>query len=172
MKTISFIISLLVCMESFSQIIKYTDIGDQRQRGTFETYISKSGESYSIGDTLRIGPPTGVNGKYIYIENVDFIGDKHDVTASAINTQTVIKRISVGGARRSGFKVVFQSSAVVGNYYYFIEDAIESGEIRGKGMTSEEALAELRAAKEKLDLGLITQMEFEELREKLRKYIN
>ena len=38
-------------------------------------------------------------------------------------------------------------------------------------MTSDEALTALKRAKEKLDLGLITEGEYNILKEKLRKYI-
>jgi len=39
-------------------------------------------------------------------------------------------------------------------------------------MTSDEALAELKKAKEKLDLGLITQEKYDEIKAELLKYIN
>ena len=40
-----------------------------------------------------------------------------------------------------------------------------------KGMTSEKALEQLKAAKEKLDLELITKAEYDSLKTELRKHI-
>ena len=48
---------------------------------------------------------------------------------------------------------------------------MSTGEIKGFGKTSDEALTELKKAKDKLDLGLITQEEFDKLKAELSKYI-
>jgi hypothetical protein len=52
-----------------------------------------------------------------------------------------------------------------------LEDALNKGELKSKIMTSEEALFELKKAKDKLDLGIITQEEFNALRTKLAPLI-
>lgn len=52
-----------------------------------------------------------------------------------------------------------------------IEKAIEVGEVVTSGYTSEKALDELKRAKDKLDLGLITQEEFDRLKAELAPYI-
>ncbi len=51
--------------------------------------------------------------------------------------------------------------------------SLENGEVVNPNapMTSEEALAELKRAKDKLDLGLITQAEFDEIKSKLAPLI-
>ena len=51
------------------------------------------------------------------------------------------------------------------------EIALSSGEVKGFGLSSDDALAQLKKAKDKLDLGLITQEEFEKLKAELAKYI-
>ena len=158
-------------LTAIAQTLNYKEIGEEKPRGTFTTYISKIGDTYNVGDTLQLGSPSGTNGQFVFLENMDIMGTMYDVGASAINTRTVIRKIYVKGTRRSGWKVAFQSTAPFASYYYFIEDAIEGGEIKGKGMTSDEALTELKRAKDKLDLGLITQEEYEKIREELRKYI-
>jgi len=50
-----------------------------------------------------------------------------------------------------------------------IEDAIQSGEVQSSGMSSDKALSELKKAKDKLDLGLINQQEFDKLKSNLSK---
>ena len=51
------------------------------------------------------------------------------------------------------------------------KNALSTGEVKGFGKTSDEALSELKKAKDKLDLGLITQEEFDRLKQELSKYI-
>ncbi len=53
-----------------------------------------------------------------------------------------------------------------------LENAISYGEVVTSGYTSDKALEELKKAKDKLDLGLITQEEFDALRTELAKYID
>jgi hypothetical protein len=53
-----------------------------------------------------------------------------------------------------------------------IDDALKNGELKSKIMSSSEALAELKRAKDKLDLGLTTQEEFDALRNKLAPFID
>jgi hypothetical protein len=59
----------------------------------------------------------------------------------------------------------------VDNYFLNIEDAIAVGEIKSFGMTSDEALAALKKAKDKLDLGLISQEEYDKIKAELTPYI-
>jgi hypothetical protein len=56
-------------------------------------------------------------------------------------------------------------------FHISIEKAIEVGEVVTDGYSSDKALAELKKAKDKLDLGLITIEEFEALKAELSKYI-
>jgi len=48
---------------------------------------------------------------------------------------------------------------------------LSAGEIKGFGKTSDEALSELKKAKDKLDLGLITQEQFDKLKAELSPFI-
>jgi hypothetical protein len=43
--------------------------------------------------------------------------------------------------------------------------------VKGFGLSSDDALAQLKKAKDKLDLGLITQEEYDKLKAELTKYI-
>jgi hypothetical protein len=56
-------------------------------------------------------------------------------------------------------------------YYINMEEAMASGEVKTKGITSDEAMSQLKKGKDKLDLGIITQEEFDKMREELSKYI-
>lgn len=169
----SFLVAF-VTFNSIGQTIEYTDLnGDRPPRGTFEKYVSKNGESYSVGDTIIIGVPSGTNGKFVYIQKVDLAGTVYVVGSEATNTNAELKKIRVSGTKRSGWKVSFQTKGFTGvdNYFFKIEDAIASGEVKSKGMTSDEALSELKKAKDKLDLELITPKEYEKIKKELSKYI-
>ena len=166
--------SILFSVSLMGQTINYKDLNvSKRPKGSFNSYISKNGEIYSIGDTIRINKPSGINGAFIYISKINIILSGDKVGAEATNTTTVIKKIRILGTKSSGWKVNFQTKGFteIDNYFLNIENAIESKEIIGKGMTSDEALTALKRAKEKLDLGLITEGEYNILKEKLRKYI-
>ena len=52
-----------------------------------------------------------------------------------------------------------------------VEDAIANGELKSFGMTSDEALTELKKCKDKLDLGLMTQEEYNKKKTELSKLI-
>jgi hypothetical protein len=96
-----------------------------------------------------------------------------NLTASASGQETEIKKIFVVGNKRAGYSVSFRTKGITGlsNYTIQFENALSTGEIKGLGMTSDEALAELKKAKDKLDLGLINQEQFEEIKTELKKYI-
>lgn len=158
----------------FSQEIKYSDLnGTQKPKGDFTSYVSKDGAVYKIGDRIKIGVPSS-NKTFAFITQGDGIVIAiTQLTAASSGQETEIKRISVGGTKRSGFFVSIRSKGITGlaNYSIQLENAIATGEIKSFGMTSDEALTELKKAKDKLDLGLITQVEYDSLRVVFTKYI-
>jgi hypothetical protein len=61
--------------------------------------------------------------------------------------------------------------AGIGLMYIDFENAIASGEIVGLGMTSDKALEELKKAKDKLELEIITQEEYDKIKADLMEYM-
>lgn len=173
MKNYLIIALSLLSFKSISQTIKHSELNGERPRGTFEKYVSENGDTYSIGDTLIIGSPSGTNGKFVYIQKIDMAGTVYIVGPEATNTNAEIKKIRIKGNKRSGWKANIQTKGFTGvdNYFFNIEDAISNGEIKSKGMTSDEALAELKKAKDKLELELISQEEYNKIKNELIKYI-
>ena len=167
---------LLLSMVSFSQSVTYQDLQNgsiSAYSGTYESYTSKDGSVYKVGDKIQFGLPSGVNGKFVTISKMDIMLNQYPVGSEAVNTSAEIKKIRVGGTKRSGYKIAFQTKGMTGidNYFMFLEDGISTGEIKSFGMTSDEALIELKKFKDKLDLGLITQEEFDKKKEELIKFI-
>lgn len=173
-------ICMFICIQLSAQQITYSDLNDaksEKSKGAFAkytSYISQSGAVYKVDDTLQIGKPSGSNGKFVYVINQE---DIKPVGPEATNTNIIIKLIKVhsvsGFSKTGGYKIkMFTGGGFFATKYEFLlEDAIQAGEIKSLGKTSDEALAELKKAKEKLDLELITQEEFDKLKEELKQYI-
>ncbi len=161
----------------YAQQIKYTDLSTAT-RGEYTSYVASNGAVYNVGDKIKIGQPNGVNftghSHFTFITQGD--GIMYPVSylpSSASGTESEIIRIYVTGNKRTGYSVNFKSkgSSVMFNYTVYVENALEKGEIKGFGKTSDEALAELKKAKDKLDLGLINQEEYERIKSELVQYI-
>jgi hypothetical protein len=95
------------------------------------------------------------------------------IPATYSGTETEIKKIFVTGNKRSGYSVSMRTKGITGlmNYTILFENALATGEIKGTGLTSDEALSQLKKAKDKLDLGIITQEEFDNIKKELTPYI-
>lgn len=179
--TLSFAL-LLLSFDSFSQTVKFSELtNDRADREDFKTYISKDGATYNVGDTIQILSPSKSNGEFDAI-SCRIEGDKlytiYPVKSNMENNNRVIESIfaTSGNATRPS-KVIFHFkkqasySETVFLYYVDIEKAIKIGEVKAFGMSSDEALAELKKAKDKLDLGVLTQMEYDAVKANLLKYI-
>jgi hypothetical protein len=174
--TIKFLIISIVFLSglnSFSQTLNYRDIGTEKPKGKFNQYISKDGAIYKEGDTIIVGKGSGANGSFVYVTGLNSKFESYKPDASIYNTKAIINNITVNGNKKAGWKALFftKSSFRQNALMFFIEDATANGEIKSFGMTSDEALAELRKCKDKLDLGVITQEEFDKKKAELMKYI-
>jgi hypothetical protein len=173
---LSFVTLILISGSLFSQelVLKSSDLNVQkRPKGQFTAYESKDGSLYNIGDKITIGVPSS-NKTFAFITEGDgFLLPITQLLASASGQQVEIKRIDIGGSKRTGFYASLRCKGLIGlsNYSIQLENAISVGEVKSFGMTSDEALAELKKAKDKLDLELITQEEYEVIKSDLKKYI-
>ena len=156
----------------FGQEIKFSDLASS-SRGEFTSYVSKDGSIYKIGDRVKIGVPSS-NKTFAFITEGDgFLLPITPLLVQASGQESEIKRIFVTGNKRAGYSVAFRTKGITGlsNYSIMVENAIETGEIKSFGMTSSEALVALKQAKDKLDLGLKTQEEYNVIKADLVKYI-
>jgi hypothetical protein len=96
-----------------------------------------------------------------------------NLTVASSGQETEIKKIWVVGNKRAGYSVSFRTKGITGlsNYTIQFENALSTGEVKGFGMTSDDALAALKKAKDKLELGIRTQEEYEKIKADLVKYI-
>jgi hypothetical protein len=154
------------------QEIKYADLATAK-RGEYTSYVGSDGAVYKIGDRIKIGVPSS-NKTFAFITEGDgLILAITNLLASASGTETEIKRIYVSGNKRAGYSVSFRTKGITGlsNYTIQFENALSTGEIKGFGLSSDDALAQLKKAKDKLDLGLITQEEYDKIKSDMSKYI-
>lgn len=152
---------------------KTAKFGALSERGRCGSYISSDGIEYKVGDTLKIGMPSGLR-TFAFITSMDIMGTVSPASASFSNTEVVIKKINVIGSERTGYKASFQTKATaVSNFFLDFESALKVGEVSGKKGTisSDEALSLLKKAKDKMDLGLITPEEYAKQKDYLRKFI-
>lgn len=154
------------------QEIRYSDLATAK-KGEYTSYLGSDGAVYKIGDRLKIGIPSS-NKTFAFISEGDgILLPISNLTADASGTETEIKRIWIVGNKRSGYSVSFRTKGMSGlsNYTIQFENALSTGEVKGFGMTSDDALNELKKAKDKLDLGLISLEKYDELKTELSKYI-
>jgi hypothetical protein len=166
-------IALLSGFQSQSQILNYADIKTERPGGKITQYISKDGAIYKVGDTITLGKGSGANGSFLYIQGQNMYAEIYNLDASMYNTKAIIKEFYIMGNKKEGWKVACKTkgSFVQNPLIFIVENAIANGELKSFGMTSDEALTELKKCKDKLDLGLITKEEFEKKKAELSKYI-
>lgn len=146
----------------------YEDAKTKKVKGLVNTYITESGEAFSVGDTITIGPSFDEKEYSFISQNA---GTQYlPLPSTAVGKEVIILKI----------KIVLKRPIVITtkpeNYFYRlhilnIDEALSKGEVKSKVMSSDEALAELKKAKDKLDLGLITQEEFNALRAELAPLI-
>ena len=157
---------------SFSQDVKFKDLATTK-RGEYTTYTSKDSIVYKVGDKIKIGAPSTGDKMFAYVTTGDGIWTPVlRVQAGAAGQESEIKKIIVDGNKRTGYFVFIKAKAAIGLYTIQIENAIANKEVVTSLMTSDEALAQLKKAKDKLDLGLITKKEYEELKGRLAKFID
>jgi hypothetical protein len=155
-----------------AQEIKFTDLATA-ERGEYTSYVGSDGGIYKIGDRIKIGVPSS-NKTFAFIWMGDgILTPLQPLPAAQSGTETEIKKIFISGNKRTGYSVSMRTKGVIGllNYTIQFENAMSTGEIKGTGMTSDEALAELKKAKDKLDLGLITQEEYDKKKAELTPFI-
>ena len=173
MKTLFSIFLIAISIIANSQEIKYSDLVNTTQRGEFTSYVGSDGGVYKIGDKIKIRIPSS-NKTFAYITEGDgIVFPITPLMAESSGQETEIKKIYVVGNKRTGFYLAMRTKGFTGlsNYTIQFENALSTGEIKGSVMTSDEALAELKKAKDKLDLGLITQEQYAQIKTELTKYI-
>jgi hypothetical protein len=159
--------------------LTYKEVSEMQTRPLSErdldAYESKDRYIYKVGDKIKIGIPSA--GRYYsYL----FTGDGIITPIVAANSLSAghdaeIKKITISGTKRSGFYISLKMKGMIGfGDGYMVtnfETALSTGEIEGFGMTREQAISKLKEAKDLLDLGMMTQEEYDKMKGELSPII-
>lgn len=154
---------------SYDTLTKYSN-NHLKLKGSilYDAYTSKDGNLYKVGDTIKINKPSS-NDKF------SFIFDRFSqvpATSKIIGNLFIIRNIIVIGFKNAGYELCMTiNNPMTPDQILKFESAIENGEIKSKVMSSDDALIELKRYKDKFDLGIITEKEYDEKRTQLSKLI-
>lgn len=172
MKTILSGLLLSLSFLAYSQQVTYQEIGPDK-KGDHQSYVSKNGDTYKVGDKIKIGYPSSEKTFAFIWQGDGLLVPLERASVNISGSEVEIKKITVSGTKRAGYEVYLKTKGHVGivNYLIQFENALDTGEVISYGLTSDQALNELKKAKDKLDLELITQHEYDSLKSVYSKFI-
>lgn len=145
---------------------------ETRNINLIEKYTASDGSTWEVGQTVTFGVTSG-NGVFTYVYLGDGVMTAVTPAMAGWGGKTAeIKKIQYIGNNKNGRNIWVICKGPGQPFRIDLEMALKTGEVATDGYTSEKALDELKRAKDKLDLGLITQEEFDKLKAELAKYID
>lgn len=138
-------------------------------------YTASNGITYHVGDTVKLGRGTGLNGVFVYLTPSTFWGTDNDVdwikrklTNGAIPIKA-IKAKTTNGVKKHIFTV---GSSELYSFFIDIEAAIQACEVipcatNKQPDVSTDKLDRIKKLKDLLDSGALTQAEYDEQKKKL-----
>jgi len=150
---------------SYSQIAEY---GKLTKKARYQIYLTKTGDTLKVGDTLTIGIPTSDEG-FTYISQG---GQRVSNTLS--DKKVVVDKLKTYGNKNNGYKIYahFKGYGLLPVLIDY-DTALELGEIKNSNtkMTRKQAIEKLKEFKDLLDLELITQTEYNKFKAELTPII-
>lgn len=161
-----------------NKILKFEEIENASTFKTYDGYIAKDGSAFMKGDIINIKFPTkdGRVFQYIY-EQKGLLSGRTQLSPKYSNSELEVIGVLVGqedilGSKKFKYaEVIAKGEGALTGIIIEIENAIASGEVQSKVISEKEALEAIKIAKEKFDLGLITEEEYEKVREEMKQYI-
>jgi len=150
-----------------SQVATYDEVISKKKKGTINYYIAQSGEEFKVGDTLMIGMASNANTFASLLQNAGI--SYYQLQSNAASSYVIIKRMKATSKTLNIYTT--KPQGYVYPLIIRIEAALMTGEVVTKLITSDDALEELKYAKDKLDLGIITLEEYEIVKADLIQYI-
>jgi hypothetical protein len=172
-----FIVMLSVfCNTASGQRATFAEVSAKKAKGRITEYVSESGVVFKEGDTLKIGYPFR-NDFFAHINSTTNIamaaiggGSVPQLTTTSSGNIGVIKKMRC--TQRRLYVTTYGEGESMALSIVNFEEAFKTGEILLPNyINSDEALSALKKAKDKLDLGLITQEEYDKIKAELRKFI-
>lgn len=173
MKKNIFLFLLLFVFQGYSQDLVFKkDFDKSYKRSDYKSYLSKDSIVFKINEIIKIGKPSEGKFKYIFIfQSIGYL--PMSVSENyLLDGECTIVAISIAGTKSKGFLPYIQIRNRKGMFFSIdIENAISRGEI-ATTLDENEVLELLKKEKEKLDLGIITQDQFEKRKAELLKKKN
>ncbi|TWP29354.1 hypothetical protein ETU08_07585 [Apibacter muscae] len=195
MKKISLFFLLTLCVFCFGQKLKevetfnYNEFSDSNFRNKYSnncivgTYITEDGNSIKKGDTLKLGIPSnkqGTGGDFSFLifgtlngtllRGIDYVNGTLTGNYITIEEIQIFRSMGTYGIKLQtqpvqGQKIPLTKYITVLNF----DQAYNTGEIllTNAKITKEQAIKLLKEKKDLLDLGIITQEEFDRAKEEL-----
>ncbi|MBD3906940.1 hypothetical protein NAL32_19870 [Chryseobacterium sp. Ch-15] len=131
MKKNVFLLLILFGFSSFGQELNFKEDFDKSyKRSDYKTYISKDSIIFRVNDEIKIGAPSDLTFKYIFIfQSLGYL--KMSVAENRqLDGKCKIIAISIAGSKAKGFFPYIQIANESGTFFSVeIEKAIPSGEI-------------------------------------------
>jgi hypothetical protein len=159
----------LIFIFCFSSIYSQTaEYGKLTKKSEYKIYLTKTGDTLKVGDTLTIGIPISDLG-FTYISQG---GQRVSITLE--DSKVVEYKLKTYRNKNNGYKLYaeFKGYGLIPVLIDY-DKALELGEIINLNakLTKEQAIAKLKEAKELLDLGVITQADYDKLKSELTPII-
>lgn len=175
-KILGILVVMLVMMSGMAQELTYeslqtmTDLKMLSYKD-FTQYTASDGTVIKIGDMVEFGESSG-DTRYKHIMTYVPLATPTNISSGFEGRKYEVIRITANGKNGNNYVGIWTKTAVGGAKYVIdCEPALKSGELVGNGLTSDKALNELEKMKKKLDLGIITQEEYDAAKTELIKYI-
>lgn len=169
--------AILISVFVYSQDLTQNNLKSYREANgmmyqKYNSYTSNNGSKYVVGDTIRIGTPES-NKRFTYLYEGDgFVIPYTNANSRFSGSKCEIKKIYILGTKKLGYSVgIILKSGVIALRVTDVESAIDTKEVKNNGLTSDEALDKLKREKDKLDLNIIDQVEYDKIKNELMKYI-
>ncbi|MCQ2341985.1 MAG: SHOCT domain-containing protein [Paludibacteraceae bacterium] len=183
MKKSLFILLAAIATTAMAQTITYEQIQNATDpkaefQKEYSEYVASDGHTYKVGDNITIGMPQSNKTFAFMTSELDLSatimgdGGLTGISAKFARSNMEIKQIKVNRNKKRGASVIFRTYlSGLGGVLVQIENCLASGEIVSQGMTHDKALEELKKAKDKLELDIITQEEYNQIKADLMPYL-
>lgn len=171
-----FITISVYCSTAQGQKGNFDQVRNKKVRGVITEYVTESGVTFRTGDTLKIGYPFR-NDCFAHVWSTSnqtmaaLAGERPTpLTTTSSGQIGVIKKMRC--SQRKLYVTTYGRGESMALSIVNFEEAFKTGEIiLPNYLTSDEALTSLKKAKDKLDLGLISQAEYDKIKADLSKFI-
>jgi len=178
-KTMKKLLLLLVMVLAFNlsnaQLITYDEISTATKRpsGTFTEYVTSIKDTIRIGEIVKFGNPSNANNSFVYVYDHMPLTSPTLAGIRAQGWESEVLKIKVHGSKRKGVSAFITGKTETGmtRYVFDYEKALSVDEVVTDTLTREQAISKLKESNDLLDLGLLSQENYDKIKEELTPII-